>query len=148
MPMKKKASEEGKSFVSSEIAKESLLENISLFYALVDQKTYQMSYCLVGDITAFVRYAETGKVERLKAVAGSLEKKGIDKLKTLMRVLNGRDRLMLFSPGISFCQSSNGDIYPLSSLRESFQNENDSSVHEVRNRILYDLEAFSPGTSL
>ncbi|MDE0119546.1 MAG: SpoIIE family protein phosphatase [Bdellovibrionales bacterium] len=124
---------------------EPLKEKVALFYAFIDQKTYQMSYCLVGDIVALVQYAETGEIETLSASAYSLEKKEIRKLKTDRISLNGKDRFILCSPGVLQCQSPGGDIYSLSALKGALQNKNLSSVHEIRNRILYDLESFAQG---
>lgn len=122
-----------------------LQEEVSLFYALISQKTYDMSYCLVGDITALVQYAETGEVEPLKTSASSLMEKETDQLKTNVVSLNGRDRLVLCSPGILNCQAPGGESYPISALKDSLKKESTASVHEARNRILYELDSFSQG---
>ncbi|MDE0519035.1 MAG: SpoIIE family protein phosphatase [Bdellovibrionales bacterium] len=124
---------------------EPLKERVALFYAFIDQKTYQMSYCLVGDIVALVQYAESGEIKAMSASAGSLEKKEIGNLKTDKISLNGKDRLILCSPGVLHCQSPDGGFYSLSALKKTLQNKNLSSVHEVRNKILYDLESFAQG---
>ena len=120
-----------------------LKEKVALFYALISQKTYEMFYCLVGDITALVQYAETGVVEALRTSAASLGEKSA--LKTNVVSLNGRDRLVLCSPGVLHCQAPGGDNYSLSALKKSLQNESTVSVHEVRNRILYELDSFAQG---
>ena len=122
-----------------------LHQKVALFYALVNQKTYEMSYCLLGNITALVQYAETGEVEKLKTSATSLEKEQNSPLKTNVVSLNGRDRLILCSPGVLQCQAPGGDTYSLSALKQSLQNETTSSVHQVRNRIVYELESFAQG---
>ena len=122
-----------------------LKEKVALFYAFIDQKTYQMFYCLIGDIVALVQYAETGEIEVIKASAHSLEGKEVKQLKTSIVALNGKDRLILCSPGVLRCPSPSGDIYSLSALKQAVQNKNLSSVHEVRNKILYELESFAQG---
>lgn len=122
-----------------------LKEKVALFYALISQKTYEMFYCLVGDITALVQYAETGEVESLRTSAASLEEKEMSGLKTNVVFLNGRDRLVLCSPGVLHCQAPGGDNYPLSALKKSLQTEFTSTVHELRNRILYELDSFAQG---
>ena len=43
------------------------------------------------------------------------------------------------------CQSPDGDTYSLSALKRSLEDKSLSSVHEVRNKILYDLESFAQG---
>ena len=122
-----------------------LQDKTALFYALINQKTYEMFYCLVGDIATLVQYAETGKVEIIKPSVKSLENTEISRLKTNVVFLNGRDRLVLCSPGVLDCRSPSGDIYPLSNLKKSLQNEFTSTVHEVRNQIFYELESFAQG---
>ena len=120
-----------------------LQEKVDLFYALVSQKTYEMSYCLVGDIVALVQYAETGETEVIKPAASSLGEK--ERIKTNVISLNGKDRLILCSPGVLHCQAPEGKSYSLSALKDSLQVENTTSVHEVRNRIFYELESFAQG---
>ena len=125
-----------------------LEEKVSLFYALVSQKTYQMFYCLVGDISALTCYSETRQMEELKQGAKGLKADEVKNLKTQTISLNSRDRLILCSPGVLNCQSPNGDTYPLSALKKSLKTEEASTVHEVRNRILYELESFAQGRPL
>ena len=99
----------------------------------------------MGDIAALVQYAETGEVETIRNSADSLAEKEMDKLKPSVISLNGRDRLVLCSPGVLNCQAPGGGNYSLSSLKDSLKTESASTVHEVRNRILYELESFSQG---
>ena len=122
-----------------------LHQKVDLFYALVNQKTYEMSYCLVGNIIALLQCADTGEIKKLKASAVSLEKEQINRLQTDIISLNGRDRLVLCSPGVLQCRAPGGDTYTLSALEKSLQSESTSSVHQVRNRIIYELESFSQG---
>ncbi len=122
-----------------------LKEKTDLFYAHICQKTYQMSYCLIGDILAFVQYAETEEIEQLKVSAISLEKVEKRELKTRAVSLNSRDRLLVLSPGILFCKSREGKSYPLATLKKSFKTESSSSPHEVRNQILFNLKTFLDG---
>ena len=119
---------------------------VSLFYAVINQRTYQMFCCLAGDITVLVRYAETGEVETVKPCVDSLRAQTAGDLTTCNLSLSGRDRLLVCSPGVLRCQNPAGDMYSLSSLKTLFQNKNFSSVHEVRNQVFYELESFAQGT--
>ena len=129
--------------LSEEDVSHPLHQKIDLFYALVNQKTYEMSYCLVGNITALLQYVKTGEVEKLKSSPAGLEK--INKLNTHVVSLNSRDRLILCSPGILQCRNPGGDTYSFSALKKSLQSEKTSSVHQVRNRIIYELKSFAQG---
>ncbi len=119
-----------------------LKEKTSLFYALISQKTWQMSYFLAGDITALLWRAEDGKIEIIKPLASTL----IKEVKTKTFSLNGRDRLILLSPGILQCRSPDGEKYSLSAFLKLC--EHASSVHELRNKILYALKSFAEGKPL
>ena len=117
----------------------SLLAKGSLFYALVNQKTYQMFYSLIGDISALVQSAESGQIRSLKKSALSLEQQG----KSYKIPLNGRDRLILLSAGVWHTRSPEGKSYALSQLKKILKEEQASSVHDLRNRIFYELKTFA-----
>ena len=117
------------------------LYKISFFYALINQKTYQLLYALTGGIVALIYYTEREEIKKLKPSAGSLEIRG----KTQSVDLNARDRLIVLSPGVFQTRSLEGKQYTLSKIKKILKEEKASSVHEIRNRIFYDLKAFSKG---
>ena len=117
-------------------------KKICLFYAVISQKTWQMSYFLAGDITALLWHAEDGKVEVLKSGANSL----LTPIKTKTLSLNGRDRFILCSPGVLKSRAPDGEEYGLSALLKLC--ERAGSVHELRNKILYALKSFAEGRPL
>ena len=109
------------------------LEKISLFYGLINQKTYQLVYALTGDIVALLYCAERGKIKQLNQELSN-------KIS-----LNGRDKLIVLSPGVFQTRSLKGQPYALSKIKKILKEKKDADVHEIRNQIFYDLKAFSKG---
>ena len=111
----------------------------SLLYAVVDQKTYQMSYCLIGDIAILVHYAKSKQIKQLKPSLSSLE--STKQIKTCFLDLNRGDRLVLCSPGVlNLKAGKKKPHYSLLDLKRALKAEHNSSAHGLRNRIYYDLK--------
>ena len=115
------------------------VDKISFFHALINQKTYQMCYTLTGNIVALVHYAERGVIKKLTQSPDFLNKAS----KKQLVYLNGRDKLVVLSPGVFQTRSLEGKQYTLSKVKKILKEEKTSSVHEIRNRIFYELKAFS-----
>ena len=107
-----------------------------LFYCLVDQKTYQMSYCLTGQITALLWCAQKKEITLLPPAEEPSQQKFF---------LNGQDRLLVCSPGILSSQNPAGESCPLSFLKKLIQNHSNAPVDELRNRLLFELDHFCAG---
>ena len=125
------------------------LPRMDLFHALIDQKTYEMSYCLLGDIAVFIRSAQTEEIEKVKPclTAGTLNNKNLNNLKSQTVPLNRGDRVVICSPGV--LKSSQGSkSYSLSSLKKTIDQESGASVHELRNHIMYDMQNLSQKKSI
>ena len=122
---------------------------MDLFYAVIDQKTYEMSYCLVGDIIVFVHSSRPGTIKQINPCVTDLKSKNLKKLKSEIVSLNRGDRLIVCSPGVlNDQQDLESNSYSLPALKKSIQQESESSVHELRNRIMYDVQQFSKQKSI
>ena len=117
-----------------------LSNNIDLFYAVVDQRSYQTSYCLIGKVAVFVQ--RTGHKKSVQEITVDSDR---TQLKSHAISLNNKDRLILCSPGILSCLDPSGQQFTASYLKQIIEMEFDSSVHELRNRILYELDKFCQG---
>ena len=115
---------------------------ISLFYALINQKTYQMSYALTGDIKVFKLCAKSKEVRLLKKPTSSLQKSP----PTLE--LNGGDKVIILSPGVFKPWTNKEKVFSLDKVKKIIKEEYAGSAHEIRNRIFYELKAFSEGKPL
>ncbi len=115
------------------------LDKISFFHTLINQKTWQMFYALTGNIVALVYHVERGEIKQL--TPSTLKQSG----KSPSVCLNGRDRLVVLSPGVFQVRDLEGKQYTLSKVKKILKEEQASSVHEIRNRIFYELKVFSKG---
>ncbi len=110
-----------------------LPDNIDLFYGTVNQKTYQLSYCLLGNIMVFVQNFKAKKVQLLSETKNKISPKKVH--------LNSKDRLIICSPGIAHALEKKHSL-----LKNIIEKEYQSPVHELRNRILFELDQFCQGT--
>jgi len=117
-----------------------------LFYSIVDQKTYNMSYCLIGKIKVLLHFAKTGKIKILKPCTNSLKINKKETLKSKVVSLDRGDRVIVCSPGILNCHDLYGETYSLIALKEIIQNQKPgTTVHDLRNYIMYELKQFCKG---
>lgn len=117
-----------------------LSNNIDLFYAVVDQRSYQMRYCLIGNVAVFIQRAGHKKPVQEIAADSNRMPSASNSIS-----LNSKDRLILCSPGVLDCVDPSGQRFTTSYLKEIIDTESNSSVHELRNRILYELDKFCQG---
>lgn len=120
------------------IAKE-LIPNVQLndtadiFYGVVDRKTYDLEYTLLGDVTALLfTNAEQGIV-RLKSMSPCLDSSFKFELNSERIALNARDRLVIASKGVF-------DAIGVKRIEDCIFSKKDTSVHELRNEILFQVE--------
>ncbi len=119
---------------------------LDLFYSVIDQKTYNMFYCLVGKVKVLVHFAKTGKIQTLNPCIDPLDLNKTEELKSKVISLDRGDRLIVCSPGILNCHDLYGETYSLIALKEVIQNQKpETTVHDLRNNIMYELKQFCKG---
>ena len=119
---------------------------LDLFYSVIDEKTYNMSYCLIGKIKVFVQFAKTGKIKILNPCISSSKLDTKEKLKSKGVSLDRGDRVIVCSPGILNCHDLYGETYSLIALKEIIQSQKSgTTVHDLRNNIMYELKQFCKG---
>ena len=132
------------SFLPKDLEKEYFFKDkLSLFYAFICQRTYEISYCLIGDIKAFFQSAD--HLTSLKESKCEWTSKGITNLSSQTISLHPKDRIIITSPGVLSTLSPEGISYPISSLKEQLLKSYSSSIHEARNHLFYELNSFSQG---
>jgi sigma-B regulation protein RsbU (phosphoserine phosphatase) len=106
----------------------------SLFYGVLDRRTFEWKYCSVGQIRAFLQPFSpdrAAKLERLEALGPAISKHSRgEKFPTKTLQLNARDRLILCSEGV-------GDP---DFIGQAILKAPRSGVHELRNEILFQAE--------
>lgn len=116
-----------------------------IFYGLVDRRNYELSYCRLGDVVALHLSFSSGELKLLEGTSGPLVTGFQEEIKGRTLALNPRDKLILCSPGVTLAKDLEGEPFGLARLSKSVMDGAKQGVHEVRNRIFYDLHKFSSG---
>jgi sigma-B regulation protein RsbU (phosphoserine phosphatase) len=122
-----------------------MLENdqSSIFYGVIDRRSFEMQYCHIGQNTVIAVDGETGKLTSILPQAPALTKNLKPDLSLQTMLLNPKDRLVLCSDGLLKVQNSQGESFGLERLTQSILKAPRNGVHELRNEILYQIEKFT-----
>lgn len=115
----------------------------SIFYAVIDRRSFEMQYCHIGNNSVIAVDGETGKLTSIAAQAPALTKKLKPELNLQTLNLNPKDRLLICSDGLLKVQNAQSESFGLERLTQSILKAPRSGVHELRNEILYQIEKFT-----
>lgn len=105
-------------------------DEISLFYAVVDRRTFEMSYSSVGGIHAALQAYGSEQVQKLEPSTPAMSRNYNQKPLRETISLSARDRLVVATAGVgSFEEMAQATIRAPR-----------SGVHELRNEILFQAE--------
>ncbi|MGE0764446.1 MAG: PP2C family protein-serine/threonine phosphatase [Bdellovibrionales bacterium] len=116
-----------------------------IFYGLVDRRSYELSYCRLGEVVALHQAFADGELKLLESNAGPICPGFAEEFQSKTLALNPRDKLILCSPGVLEGQSLQGEPFGLPRLSRSIVEGGKRGVHEIRNQILYDVQKFTSG---
>ncbi len=105
-------------------------DQASLFYAVVDRRSFQLKYSSVGSIRGFLQIHGQDKLSRLEASSGPLRKDFSENPLTQTLSLGARDRLILCTEGVGETES----------IAKAILQAPKTGVHELRNEILFQNE--------
>ncbi len=116
-----------------------------LFYAMVDRRSFDLSYCLLGEVFAF--HIPAGKQElMLLESAGESVSAGYGvKAQSKTLSLNPRDKLVFCTRGVIEVVNMNGEAFGFERLSQYLLEGSRLGVHELRNLILYQAQKFGSG---
>ena len=118
-------------------------DKLSLFYGVVDKRSYELSYCHVGNHQAYLQVMGSDTLENLEACSPAVSKTSAPKLHSIKQALNPRDRFVLCTEGVWRAQGAEEQVWGAEKLRESIREAPRSGVHELRNEILYRVQKFT-----
>lgn len=121
-------------------------DRASLFYGVIDRRTFEMQYCQIGNNVVLVVDGETGKMTALTSDAPPVVKGYKHELTNQSVVLNPCDRLIIVSEGVVKTTNPAGEAFGLDRLSQAVLKAPKSGVHEVRNELLFQLEKFAEST--
>jgi sigma-B regulation protein RsbU (phosphoserine phosphatase) len=121
-------------------------DRASLFYGVIDRRTFEMQYCQLGNNAALLVDGQTGKMTALAADAPPIVKGFKTELKCHKISINPLDRLVIASEGVVKTMNPSGEAFGLDRLSQAVMRAPKSGVHEMRNELLYQLEKFAEST--
>ncbi|KYG67189.1 sigmaB regulation protein RsbU [Bdellovibrio bacteriovorus] len=121
-------------------------DRASLFYGVVDRRSYEIQYCSIGNIDGFLQvYGQEGLVELLPT-GPSISKDFNTEPQSKTIQLNPRDRIVIATEGLKMSQNSLGVNWGGHGLSESILRAPKQGVHELRNEILFSNEKYTGKT--
>lgn len=118
-------------------------DKASVFYGVIDRRTYEMSYCSVGRIEACLQVYGKNSLETLDACGPAFSKDFNTEPHSMKLQLNPRDRLIVATEGLTQAQDAKGTMWGGEGFRESIRMAPRQGVHELRNEILHQNEIFT-----
>ncbi|MGZ3796435.1 MAG: PP2C family protein-serine/threonine phosphatase, partial [Pseudobdellovibrionaceae bacterium] len=122
-------------------------DKASVFYGVIDRRTYELNYCSVGSIESCVQIYGQEVIQTLEPCGPAFAKDFNTQPQSLKLQLNPRDRLVIVTEGLTFSQDSEGQNWGGKSLREAIRSAPRKGVHELRNEILLQNERFTGKSS-
>ena len=115
---------------------------IDIFYSILNQKNYNLSYFSVGDICAFIYSFNSKELYELKPQTSSFDNTEIQKHTNGKVTLQPRDHLILCSPGIMYGVNKKGEKLGVQKLKDIICSHKEAGAHSLRNHILYQVKNF------
>jgi len=117
-------------------------EKVNLFYGLISRSSFELDYCLAGDI--FVGHkSQGGKFDVLPAHTSSLIQKNKFSFKSGRCHLNSKDILLLCSPGIAGRVNKKGKVFGTQRIIQAAKKKSSEGVLEIRQNVLFSCNEFS-----
>lgn len=115
----------------------------NIFYGVIDRRSFELSYCSMGNTCAFLQASGKSALQVLKAQTSALSKNGDLPTSTVVVDLNPKDRFLLVTEGVIEAKDSNGRSFGETGVVDAIQSAARQGVHELRNEVLYTVERFS-----
>lgn len=121
-------------------------DRASIFYGVVDRRSYELQYCSVGSIDGFMQpYGQESLVELLPT-GPALGREFNTEPQSRVIQLNPRDRLVIATEGVKMSQNSLGVNWGGHGISEAISRAPKHGVHELRNEILLANEKYTGRT--
>ena len=131
------------SFVAKNIkSKAHKKEQIDLFYGLISRSSFELDYCLTGNIFVGLKRKKE-KFNTLKPCTDNLlQTKTKQQFKSKSMILNPKDTLLICSPGIKYREDKNGNIFGEKNIIKSAKKNPMTEVLEMRQNVLFACNEF------
>ena len=123
-------------------------ESASLLFGMVNRRTLEFEFSILGDISAFYLDRSSGEVNLLEKQHPAFGPDDIPSIVTKEIALNPKDRLVLCSTGILQSCDLAGNQMTIEKLTKIIKSKAREPVHELRNEILFQTEKHTSGAEI
>jgi sigma-B regulation protein RsbU (phosphoserine phosphatase) len=115
----------------------------SLFYAVINRRSYEMSYCHHGKNLAFLYRSQEKEVIEIEPTGEAFTKGFKGKIKSETLSLNPKDCLILITEGIYQVKNQKGAPLDMARVKKIIFENAKKSPHQLRNEIFYQIQKWS-----
>ncbi len=123
-------------------------EETSVFYGIIDRRSFDLQYCCLGQICGWVWSDATQTAAALKRQNPPFKKNFDGNIEVHSLSLNPKDRLLLVSEGVSSVRSPEDVPFGEARLKAILDASNKAGVHDIRNEILFQIQRFAQKSEL
>ncbi|MCB9025833.1 MAG: SpoIIE family protein phosphatase [Bdellovibrionaceae bacterium] len=120
-------------------------DKADLFYALIDRRSFEMSYLNLGAVVAMYHDSTSGELSLLEGESQPLMLNVTLPKASQTKVLSPRDRIILATPGVYSCKNLEGEEFGQERLFKSILSSPKQGVHDLRNEVFISLKKFATG---
>lgn len=120
----------------------------NLFYAVINRRSYEMSYCHHGKNLVYLYRASEKDVIELEATGETFTKGFKSKIKSETVALNPKDCLVLITEGIHQVKNSKGISLDVNKIKKMVLDTAKKSPHQMRNEVFYQIQKWNGGKEL
>lgn len=114
-----------------------------VFYGVVDRRSFELKYSMMGDLAAFLQVTGQENITRLEPSAGPIRAEMTDQPLAHTLQLGPRDRVILCTEGVVRAANADGELFGMDRLQEAIAKAPRHGVHELRNEVLFQVEQFT-----
>lgn len=119
------------------------MDKSSLFYGVIDKRSYDLKYCSVGNIQSYLQVYGQDALTAMEPCGPKISRDFNTELRSLTVQLNPRDRWCLCTEGVTQSTNPENEIFGEERLRDTIRSAPKVGAHELRNEILYKTEKFT-----
>jgi sigma-B regulation protein RsbU (phosphoserine phosphatase) len=120
----------------------------NLFYAMINRRSYEMSYCHHGKNLVFLYKSQEKEVVELKATGEAFTKGFKGKVKSETISLNPKDCLILVTDGIHHVKNSKDVPLDVNKIKKLVIENAKKTPHQLRNEVFYQIQKWNGGKEL
>ena len=123
-------------------------DTANLFYAVINRRSYEMTYCHHGKNLVYLYRASEKEVVELENTGEAFTKGFKAKIKSETISLNPKDCLILVTDGIHQVKNAKGVALDVNRIKKMIVENAKKTPHQMRNEVFYQIQKWNGGKEL